>query len=120
VQWCTPYESVGAKDSKEGDEITGGGLAWGGGCSPSLTSKLVMFTDNQDPVNLLALDMKTGKIVASMPVIDELPKNMQVSVENSAMVYDNGEGTVSTIVCNWFGAGSAKLADADNDSSIQT
>ena len=120
VQWCTPYESVGAKDSKEGDETTGGGLAWGGGCSPSLTSKLVMFTDNQDPVNLLALDMKTGKIVASMPVIDELPKNMQVSVENSAMVYDNGEGTVSTIVCNWFGAGSAKLADADNDSSIQT
>ena len=120
VQWCTPYESVGAKDSKEGDETTGGGLAWGGGCSPSLTSKLVMFTDNQDPVNLLALDMKTGKIVASMPVIDELPENMQVSVENSAMVYDNGEGTVSTIVCNWFGAGSAKLADADNDSSIQT
>ena len=36
------------------------------------------------------------------------------------MVYDNGEGTVSTIVCNWFGAGSAKLADADNDSSVQT
>ena len=66
VQWCTPYESVGAKDSKEGDETTGGGLAWGGGCSPSLTSKLVMFTDNQDPVNLLALDMKTGEIVASM------------------------------------------------------
>ena len=120
VQWCTPYESVGAKDSKEGDETTGGGLAWGGGCSPSLTSKLVMFTDNQNPVNLLALDMKTGEIMASMPVIDELPKNMQVSVENSAMVYDNGEGTVSTIVCNWFGAGSAKLADADNDSSIQT
>lgn len=120
VQWCTPYESVGAKDSKEGDETTGGGLAWGGGCSPSLTSKLVMFTDNQDPVNLLALDMKTGEIVASMPVIDELPENMQVSVENSAMVYDNGEGIVSTIVCNWFGAGSAKLADADNDSSIQT
>lgn len=111
---------MGAKDSKEGDETTGGGLAWGGGCSPSLTSKLVMFTDNQDPVNLLALDMKTGEIVASMPVIDELPENMQVSVENSAMVYDNGEGTVSTIVCNWFGAGSAKLADADNDSSIQT
>ena len=120
VQWSTPYESVGAKDSKEGDETTGGGLAWGGGCSPSLTSKLVMFTDNQDPVNLLALDMKTGEIMASMPVIDELPENMQVSVENSAMVYDNGEGTVSTIVCNWFGAGSAKLAEADNDSSIQT
>ena len=26
---------------------------------------LVMFTDNQDPVNLLALDMKTGEVVAS-------------------------------------------------------
>ena len=45
---------------------------------------------------------------------------MQVSVENSAWYMINGEGTVSTIVCNWFGAGSAKLADADNDSSIQT
>ena len=118
--WETSYKSVGAKESKEGDETTGGGLAWGGGCSPSLTKDLVMFTDNQDPVNLLALDMKTGKIVASMPVIDELPENMQVSVENSAMVYDNGEGTVSTIVCNWFGAGSAKLGEADNDSSIQS
>ena len=120
VQWCTPYESVGAKDSKEGDETTGGGLAWGGGCSPSLTSKLVMFTDNQDPVNLIAVDMKTGEQVASMPVIDELPEGTQVSVENSAIVYDDGEGTVSTIVCNWFGAGSAKLGEADNDSSIQS
>ena len=120
VEWCTPYESAGAKDSKEGDETTGGGLAWGSGCSPSLTSNLVMFTDNQNPVNLLALDMKTGEKVASTPVIDELPEEMQVSVENSAIVYDNSEGTVSTIVCNWFGAGSAKLADADNDSSVQT
>ena len=63
VEWCTPYESAGAKDSKEGDETTGGGLAWGSGCSPSLTSNLVMFTDNQNPVNLLALDMKTGEKV---------------------------------------------------------
>ena len=79
-----------------------------------------MFTDNQNPVNLLALDMKTGEIVASHPVIDELPEEMQVSVENSAIVYDNGAGTVSTIVCNWFGAGSANLANADSDSSIQS
>lgn len=50
--------------------------------------------------------MKTGEQVASMPVIDELPEGTQVSVENSAIVYDDGEGTVSTIVCNWFGAGS--------------
>ena len=118
--WETSYKSVGAKESKEGDETTGGGLAWGGGCSPSLTKDLVMFTDNQDPVNLIAVDMKTGEQVASMPVIDELPEGTQVSVENSAIVYDDREGTVSTIVCNWFGAGSAKLGEADNDSSIQS
>ena len=29
--WETSYKSVGAKESKEGDETTGGGLAWGGG-----------------------------------------------------------------------------------------
>ena len=118
--WETPYESAGAKESKEGDETTGGGLAWGGGCSPSLTKDLVMFTDNQETVNLLALDMKTGEVVASLPVIDELPEGSQVSVENSAIVYDNGAGTVSTIVCNWFGAGSANLGNEDSDSSIQS
>ena len=120
VVWCTPYESVGAKVSGEGDKTTGGGLAWGGGCSPTLTPNLVMFTDNQDPVNLLALDMKTGEVVASMPVLDDLPEGYQVAVENSAIVYDDGEGTVSTIVCNWFGAGNAGLADPNSDSSIQS
>ena len=118
--WHTPYESVGAKVSKEGDKTTGGGLAWGGGCSPSLTPNLVMFTDNSDPVRLLALDMKTGEIVSSLPVLDNLPDGYQVSVENSAIVYDNHEGTVSTIVCNWFGAGNAALSDPNNDSSIQS
>ncbi len=118
--WETPYESVGAKESQEGDAITGGGLAWGSGCSPSLTPDLVMFTDNQNPVNLIALDMKTGEKVAAMPVIDELPEETQVSVENSAIVYDDGEGTVSTVVCNWFGAGSANLGKEDSDSSIQS
>ena len=118
--WCTPYESVGAKVSREGDKTTGGGLAWGGGCSPSLTPDLVMFTDNADPVKLLALDMKTGEIVASHPVLDDLPDGYQVSVENSAIVYDNSEGTVSTIVCNWFGAGNAALSDPNSDSSIQS
>lgn len=79
-----------------------------------------MFTDNQEIVNLIALDMKTGEKVASLPVLDELPEGTQVSVENSAIVYDDGAGTVSTIVCNWFGAGSADLANADSDSSIQS
>ena len=112
--WCTPYESVGAKVSSEGDKTTGGGLAWGGGCSPSLTPDLVMFTDNTDPVKLLALDMKTGKIVASLPVLDDLPEGYQVAVENSAIVYDDSAGPVSTIVCN------AGLADPNSDSSIQS
>ena len=120
VVWCTPYESAGAKVSGEGDKTTGGGLAWGGGCSPTLTPNLVLFTDNQDTVNLLALDMKTGEVVASAPVLDDLPEGYQVAVENSAIVYDDGEGTVSTIVCNWFGAGSPNLAKPDSDSSIQS
>lgn len=120
VVWQTPYASVGAKESKEGDATTGGGLAWGSGCSPSMTSNLVLFTDNLDPVNLIALDMKTGETVASLPVLDELPEGTQVSVENSAIVYDNSNVTVSTIVCNWFGAGSADLGKADSDSSIQS
>ena len=104
----------------EGDKTTGGGLAWGSGCSPSLTPELVMFTDNADPVKLLALDMKAGEIVASLPVLDDLPEGYQVAVENSAIVYDDSEGTVSTIVCNWFGAGNAGLADSNSDSSIQS
>ena len=106
VVWRTPYDSVGAKDSREGAATTGGGLAWGGGCSPSLSRELVFFTDNLEVVSLMAVDIRTGEVVASHPVIDELPDNMPVSVENSAIVYDHGDGRVSTIVCNWFGAGS--------------
>ena len=53
----------------------------------------------------------SGEVVASMPVLDDLPDGYQVAVENSAIVYDDGEGTVSTIVCNWFGAGNAGLSD---------
>ena len=120
VVWRTPYSSVGAKDSREGAATTGGGLAWGSGCSPSLSGELVFFTDNLETVSLLALDQKTGAVVASHPVIDDLPANMPVSVENSAIVYDHGNGTVSTIVCNWFGAGSPNLAKPDSDSSIQS
>ena len=120
VVWRTPYDSVGAKDSREGAATTGGGLAWGGGCSPSLSRELVFFTDNLETVSLMAVDIHTGEVAASHPVIDELPANMPVSVENSAIVYDHGNGRVSTIVCNWFGAGNAGLADPNNDSSIQS
>ena len=32
--------------------------------------------------------MKTGEVVASMPVLDDLPEGYQVAVENAAIVYD--------------------------------
>lgn len=73
VVWRTPYDSVGAKDSREGAATTGGGLAWGGGCSPSLSRELVFFTDNLETVSLMAVDIRTGEVAASHPVIDELP-----------------------------------------------
>lgn len=119
VVWRTEYGSNGANDSEAGSTITGGGLSWGGGSSPTLTQDYVLFTDNLDPVNLIALDIKTGKLAASAPVLDDLAEGQQVSVENSIIVYD-GEEAVSTIVCNWFGAGSADLAKDDSDSSIQS
>lgn len=120
VVWRTEYDSTGAKDSREDAKTTGGGLAWGGGASPSLTDDLVCFTDNQEPIHLIALDIETGEKAADMPVLDELPEDMPVSVENSIIVYDGGEDVTSVIVCNWFGAGSAGLAAAESDSSIQT
>ena len=52
--------------------------------------------------------MKTGEKVASTPVIDELPEEMQVSVENSAIVYDNSEVQSAQSYVTGFGAGSAK------------
>lgn len=120
IVWRTAYESNGANDSQKDAFTTGGGLAWGGGSSPTLTRDLVLFTDNLDPVNLIALDMKTGNSVSTYPVLDELPENMPVSVENSIIGYDHGNGTVSTVICNWFGAGNADLSNSDSDSSVQS
>ncbi len=120
IVWRTAYGSNGANDSQEGAATTGGGLAWGGGSTPTLTRNLVLFTDNLDPVNLIALDMKTGEQVAMHPVLDELPNDQPVAVENSIIGYDDGNGTVSTLICNWFGAGNANLANPDSDSSVQS
>ena len=73
--WETPYESVGAKESA-GRRCY---YRWWSCMGQRLFSvsyrDLVMFTDNQNPVNLLAVDMKTGETVASLPVIDELPED---------------------------------------------
>lgn len=51
VVWRTPYDSVGAKDSREGAATTGGGLAWGGG----------MW-------QYIVLDFDTGKTVLTVDV----------------------------------------------------
>ena len=92
----------------------------GGGSTPTLTNDFVLFTDNLDPVNLLALSVKTGDIVAQTPILDQLPTNTQVTVENSILVYSADPSRTSVVVCNWFGAGNAELTEPGSDSSIQT
>lgn len=120
VVWRTAYETNGARDAEAGSGYTGGGLAYGSGTTPTLTRDLVLFTDNQDPISLLALSEETGEVVASMPVLDDLESGTPVSVENSILVYSGDPERTSVIVCNWFGAGNAGLADPDADSSVQS
>ena len=58
VTWQYDYESNGANDAT--GEYAGGGLAWGSGTTPTLTTELVLFTNNMDPVELIALSSETG------------------------------------------------------------
>ncbi len=120
VKWRTEYQTNGTNDALEGSEYTGGGLAYGSGTTPTLTRDLVLFTDNLDPVNLIALSSDTGELVASIPVLDGLDESVPVSVENSILVYSGGEDRTSVIVCNWFGAGNAGLSNPDANSSVQS
>ncbi len=120
VVWETSYDSNGINFPDDGGKYEGSGFAWGGGSSPTLTSDLVLFTDNLDPVNLIAISSKTGEIVAQSPVLDGLEEDIPVSVENSIVVYSVDENSTSVIITNWFGAGNAGLADPDADSSIQS
>ncbi|MCD8104579.1 MAG: hypothetical protein LUF35_06165 [Lachnospiraceae bacterium] len=119
TNWKVDYESED-KAPLEGSEVTGIGLAWGGGSSPTLTNELVLFTDNCYPVNLIAVSMETGEVVAQTAVLDSLTGTEQVSVENSIIAYSSSEELTSVVVCNWFGAGNSGLNDPDADSSIQT
>lgn len=118
-KWQSAYESSGGKSAAPEKGITGAGLAWGGGSSPTLTNDLVLFTDNQDIVNLIALDVKTGVQLAKIPVLD-MGDNVIVSVENSISVYAPDETHVSVLVCNWYGAGNAGLFKEGADSSVQS
>lgn len=118
-KWSSSYKSSGGKSAKPEKGITGAGLAWGGGSSPTLTDKMVLFTDNQDVVNLIALDIRTGKTLVQSPVLD-LGSDVIVSVENSICVYAPDEERISVLVCNWYGAGNAALFGEGADSSVQT
>lgn len=119
TRWRTAYESAGGKKAQEGSEITGAGLAWGGGSSPTLTGELALFTDNQDVVELIAVEIRTGETVARIPVLD-LGDDVTVSVENSICVYAADSNRTAVLVCNWYGAGNATLFGPDADSSIQS
>ncbi len=120
VKWKVDYESNGANDAVAGSSYTGGGLAYGSGTTPTLTKDLVLFTDNLDPINLIAIKASDGSVVAKTPVLDKLGKDVPVSVENSILVYSGDGERTSVIICNWFGAGNAGLADPDADSSVQS
>lgn len=120
VKWKVDYESNGANTADEDSEYTGEGLAWGSGTTPTLTKDLVLFTDNLDPINLIAVSSKTGDVVAKTPVLDTLGDDVPVSVENSILVYSAGDGRTSVLVCNWYGAGNSGLSDPDADSSVQS
>ncbi len=119
TKWTVDYGSVGGKAAVAGAKITGAGLAWGGGSSPTLTSDLVLFTDNLETVSLIAVDVHTGRIVCQTPVL-ELGKDIIVSVENSICAYDAGKDRIAVYVCNWYGAGNAGLFQEGSDSSIQS
>lgn len=120
VKWKVDYDSNGANDAQADSAYTGGGLAYGSGTTPTLTKDLVIFTDNLDPINLMAISSKTGEVVAKIPVLDNLGNDVPVAVENSILVYSAGDGRTSVLVCNWFGAGNAGLAEPDADSSVQS
>ncbi len=80
---------------------------------------MVLFTDNKNVVNLIALDIKSGKELVKAPVLD-LGSDVTTSIENSICVYDSGAGRTAVLVCNWFGAGNPALFEQGADSSIQT
>ncbi len=119
VKWSVPYETVGGKGAVEGETVTGAGLAWGGGSSPTMTNDLVLFTDNLDVINLYAVNAKTGKVECKTPVLD-LGEDVIVSVENSIAVYSSSPDVTTVLLCNWYGAGNAGLFKPGANSSIQT
>ena len=62
---------------------------------------------------------KIATVFADKPLVTAV-ETFAEQWQKTLIVYDHGTGTISTIVCNWFGAGSPNLAKPDNDSSIQS
>lgn len=120
VVWKTPY--VAGKgdqpDESKDARVPGAGMAWGSGATPTLTNDFVFFTDNDEEVSLIALDIETGEVVAKEKVFQGM-EDLSVGVENSLLVYSSKADTASVVVCNWFGAGSASLYTPEADSTIQ-
>lgn len=114
INWSIPYESAGRKVGEDDgtEDGAGAGLAWGGGSSPTLTNNLVLFTDNEEVVNLYAVNIYTGEVEATTPVLDI---GEEVAVENSICVYSSSEDLTSVLICNWLGAGKNYI----EDSSVQ-
>ncbi len=120
VKWRVTYDSNGENSGSEDSATSGGGLSWGSGTSPALSNEYVFFADNTDPINLNAVEIATGELVDALPVIDSLPADMPVSIDNAAIAYEGENGDVGVVLCNWFGASNPGLSDPDSDSSIQS
>ncbi len=120
VAWRVAYESNGENSGSEGDATVGGGLSWGSGTSPALSNHYVFFADNADPIQLYAIELSTGEVLDTLPVIDSLPVDMPVSIDNAAIAYEAENGDVGVVLCNWFGASNPGLSNPDSDSSIQS
>lgn len=60
VRWRTSYGSNGANEARPESATPAGACPGAAGTSPTLTDDLVLFTDNLDPLNLLALSCRDG------------------------------------------------------------
>ena len=117
--WKQPYESNGANIASEGSAYSGGGLAWGSGTTPTLSKKLVFFTDNADPISLIALDIASGNQVVKIPLFEGIGKDTPVSVDNSIIVYGRDENTCLVVAGNTFGLWSKGVCTDPEKGDIQ-
>ncbi len=117
INWRVPYENINISST---EEQSSGGLSYGSGTSPALSNEYVFFADKMSISTLYCIELSTGKIVDTLPVLDNLPNNAPVSIDNAAIAYENNSGDVGIILCNWYGASNPSLSDPNSDSSIQS